>query len=504
MNSEAGYIGLGYIDYYIGNAGVTEITAPDETTLVLKTDRPNTQVLQMYIPILPKHVWQDKTLDTVADFTNDVPIVGSGPYQAVEWQKGQYVRFVKNPNWTGPELAADEVFIQIFKNADTQYQAFRSGELDYAGVNGDQFAALQGEPNVVTVAGTGNGFTELGFNSYSKPIEGGGASTKALQDPAFRDAIGYAIDKDLVVERAIKGFGEVGTTFIPPFQTKWHVEPTALRTFDIELAKQKLDAAGYVLDGEGRRLDKEGKALNLRLYMPDSAEFYSTSAQFVQDWLSQLGIKVTTQVFDSGTLTSLMLPPEAGDPANKADYDLFIWGWGGDVDPNSLLKIFLCSSIGSQSDSMYCNPRYDELFDLQNRATSDEERKGHIAEMQQMIYADAPYHVLFYDASTIAYRTDRFTGWKNQPASNGVPFFGYGSYGYWQIKAVSAETPAPSASAGPVASGEPTPAPSGDGSTGGSGSDNALLLAAGAVAVVVLIVAIFLVRRRSGGPTEEE
>ncbi len=250
------------------------------------------------------------------------------------------------------------------------------------------------------------------------------------------------------------------------------MEPTTLRTFDIETAKQKLEAAGYVLDGQGRRLDKEGKALNLRLYMPDSEEFYATSAQFVQDWLSQLGIKVTTQVFDSGTLTQLMLPPEAGDPANKADYDLFIWGWGGDVDPNSLLKIFLCSSIGSTSDSNYCNPRYDELFELQNTATSDEERKGYIAEMQQIIYDDAPYHVLFYDATTIAYRTDRFTGWKNQPASNGVPLFGYGSYGYWQIKAAAAETPAPTASAAPGASGEPTPAPSGDGGTGDGEADN--------------------------------
>jgi peptide/nickel transport system substrate-binding protein len=506
VNSEAGYISLGYIDYYIANAGVTEITAPDPTTLVLKTDRPNTQVLQMYIPILPKHVWQDQTLDTVADFTNDVPIVGTGPYQAMEWKKGQYVRFEKNPNWTGPELAADEVFIQIFKDANTQFQAFRSGELDYASVNGEQLDALKDEPNVVTVAGVGNGFTELGFNTYSKPIEGGGASTKALQDPAFRDAIGYAIDKQLLVEKALKGYGEVGSTHIPTFQTKWHVEPTTLRTFGIDTAKQKLLDAGYVLDGEGRRLDKEGQPLNLRLYMPDSEEYYATSAQFVQDWLSQLGIKATTQVFDSGTLTTLMLPPEAGEEANKADFDLFIWGWGGDVDPNSLLEIFNCSSIGSTSDSMYCNPRYDELFDLQNKATSDDERKGYMAEMQQMIYDDAPYHVLFYDATTIAYRTDRFTGWKNQPSSNGVPLFGYGSYGYWQLKAVSAETPAPSATGAPAASGEPTPAPSAGGDTGGGGTDNTALLAAGAVAIgaVVLIGAIFLVRRRSGGPTEEE
>ena len=35
---------------------------------------------------------------------------------------------------------------------------------------------------------------------------------------------------------------------VPPVLTQWHVEPTNPRTFDIELAKQKLDAAGYALD----------------------------------------------------------------------------------------------------------------------------------------------------------------------------------------------------------------------------------------------------------------
>ena len=37
-----------------------------------------------------------------------------------------------------------------------------------------------------------------------------GPSTKALLDPTFRDALGYAIDKDLLVERVLGGFGDVG------------------------------------------------------------------------------------------------------------------------------------------------------------------------------------------------------------------------------------------------------------------------------------------------------
>ena len=66
------------------------------------------------------------------------------------------------------------------------------------------------------------------------------------------------------------GYGDVGTTDRPagpdPTGTS---SPTHPRTFNIELAKQKLDAAGYVLDANGKRLDKEGKPISLRLVHPE-------------------------------------------------------------------------------------------------------------------------------------------------------------------------------------------------------------------------------------------
>ena len=48
------YVGLGYIDPDLTNAGVTKIEAPDATTLVLTNTDPSDRILQMYIPILPE------------------------------------------------------------------------------------------------------------------------------------------------------------------------------------------------------------------------------------------------------------------------------------------------------------------------------------------------------------------------------------------------------------------------------------------------------------------
>ena len=496
-----GYVGLGYLDPYLTYAGVTAVSAPDPQTLVLETDAPNTQILTSYIPILPKHIWEGRNIN---EDPNDPPVVGTGAYQAVEWKPGEYVRMVRNPDYWGPKGYADEVFIQIFKDEGAMVEALKAGEIDYArNPTGDQWDSLQGLPDIVPVKSSthaeANAFTELGFNCYGKPIEGGGASTAALQDPAFRDALGYAIDKQALVDQVLGGKGAIGTTHIPPAlgAGNWHFEPANLRTFDIELAKQKLEAAGYVLDAGGKRLDKEGKPIALRMVSPETST-YTASAQFIADWWRQLGIDVLAQAYDDDTLITLMLPPE-GD--GTADFDVFIWNWGGDVDPNSLLNILTTDAIGSSSDSFFSNARYDELMALQKVEQDPATRKRHIDEMQQIVYDQAPYHILFYDEALHAYRTDRFAGWQLQPKADGLPFFAYGALNYNLLTApepTATPTPAPSgATAEPGASATPEP----DDAEGGG--DNTVLLLAGLAAVVAIGAGVVLLMRRRG-PAEEE
>ena len=508
----AGSLGAGYLDPGVDDAKVTKVTCPDASTMIATTDDASDRILQTYMPIIPKHIWGKETYKTIGDAKFDAPLVGTGPYQAVEWQTGQFVRLERNPNYWGKPAFPDEVDIVIYKTADTMAQAIKAGEIDYAhGVNADQLNALKSEPNIKTVVGSANGWTQLAFNTYGsgtgKTIAKGGPSTKALADPAFRDALGYAVDHKTLVDRVLGGYGDLGNTIVPPVLTQWHVEPDHPRTFDIELAKQKLDAAGYKLNATNQRLDKEGKPITLRLFMPDSDDNYPKAAQFVADWYKELGIKVTTSVLDSATLGDKVLPPEAGD-GYTADYDIELWGWSGNVDPNALLQIFECDAIGSSSDSQYCNPEFDTLYKQQLAAKSADERKPILAQMQNLIYDQAPYDILYYDANLDVYRTDRFAGWQNQP-SNGTPMFTYGNLGYTLMTDATAQpSPEPSvaASADTGASAGPTVAPTSAPSTGNTGSSGSSTILIVAILVIVLAVVggLILSRRRQAGSLEDE
>jgi peptide/nickel transport system substrate-binding protein len=496
------YLGQGYLEPYLVNAGLAAVSAPDPETLVVTTEFANALILQAYVPILPKHVWSKYSLEGIGNaadvtpFKNEPPVVGTGPYQAVEWKPGDFIRFARNPNYWGENGAADEVIIQHFGSADTMVQALKTGAIDYVrGVLADQFTDLSDDPGMVAVEGLANGYSELSFNTGGNK-EGYGGSTSALSDIAFRDALGYAIDQEALVDATLGGYGTPGSTIIPPYHTRWHVEPSNPRKFDLAEARRRLDAAGYTLDAQNHRLDKEGKPISLRLTWPDSESEHATDAQFIADWFGQVGVPVEASVTEEGALIDAV----TGPPNGPANYDIYMWGWVGDPDPTSLLNFFRSSEIGGSSDSFYNNPHYDELF-LQQRAEADEtKRKAILAEMQELVYTEAPYHILYYDSELHAYRTDRFGGWTDQPSEGGTPLFGYGSFGYTKLTDVNAvPTPGPS-----VTSGAPTPAPSGSGQPAGSGSNSTLLLVLGVFALVVILsVGIALVRRRTTIREEE-
>jgi peptide/nickel transport system substrate-binding protein len=504
-----GVVGLGYLDPYLKDSFVTSVTAPDADHVVIATSRPTSKLTHSYIPIVPQHIWKNVTPANISDFNNNVPVVGTGPYQAVE-STSQYVRLIRNPNYWGKAGAADEIVIQYYPSApDTMVAAFKNNELDYIhSPSAESFNQLKTAPNTVALASEGNGFTQLNYNTYDK---GGGASTTALQDPAFRQALGYAIDKPTLIQRVLLGYASPGSTQVPPWEKAWHTEPNDLRQFNIDTANQKLDAAGYPRGADGTRVDKQGKPINLRLYTPNTDPSYAKDAQFIQGWFGQVGIKVSAQVLDEGTLVTDEALDSSKPIKTQLDYDMVIWGWVGDPDPNALLQILLTSSIGSTSDSQWSNAQYDTLYDQQNQAGTDAERKSFMDQMQQIFYDQAPYDVLYYDNNLDAYHTDKFAGWQNQPVVGGAPFFQDGSINYTVLTDATKATPAPSVNTAPASSG-PTTASSAPGSpvavplpvTTDTSSSSPLPLVLGIIVVAVLLVGFMLITRRRRTATDDD
>jgi peptide/nickel transport system substrate-binding protein len=115
-------------------------------------------------------------------------------------------------------------------------------------------------------------------------------------------------------------------------------------------------------------------------------------------------VTLEAQAMDPDALTSACCP--------AFDFDIIIWGWGSDPDPNLLLSVMTTDEIPTgSSETGYSNPEYDDLFGQQAIELDQDKRKEIVWQMQQIVHDDVVYIIPYYAQAVQAYRKDRFTGW---------------------------------------------------------------------------------------------
>jgi peptide/nickel transport system substrate-binding protein len=404
-----------FIDYV---SQIESIETPDEDTVVFKTRDPSVQMLSMYVYILPKHIWEDVPEGETKSFENE-PAVGTGPFQAVEWRKGQFARLEANPDYFRGAPKIDEIIFQFYDNDDTMVQAFKNGEVDYIqGIPINLFKSLENQEGIETNSAPDPGFTELGFNLYEpspKVIEEFDApetstGNPALLDPLVREAINWAISEEELTDKILQGEGIPGSTIVPPALAKYHLEipESELQGFDPERSRELLAEAGWEDTNDNGTVDKNGEELELRLFVRSEDKDSVTAGQFIEDWFSEAGIGLETKAISDTALT---------DAIYAADYDMFIWGWGSDPDPDFILSVLSCDQIMGWSDTFWCNDDYTRMYEEQKTQLDLDERAATIKEMQRIAYEQNPYVVFYYDNQFEAWRTDKFEGWTMTPTN---------------------------------------------------------------------------------------
>ncbi len=413
--------GLGYM-YSSYLTGITEIQTPDINTVVIITEEPKANLLMNTTPILPKHIWEKIAAEELETYPNDIP-VGTGPYK-FDSKGTNFVKVVKNQDYFGNKPNIDEFIFVDYENVDSMAQALMLGEIDGAtNLNTAQMKQLSDDKNVAVISGEERGFMQVGVNCWTDEASGG---NPLLLDKNIRKAIELALNKQKIVAMAYNGQGTVGTTMINPGDF-YHYEPTAeeLRDYDVEAAQALLEASGYMdANGDGVRESTDGTPLEFDLItIADNLEEVKTGQMITSD-LAAAGIKITNVTMDSGALYDNII---------AGTYDMFIWGWGADVDPTVIMGVLTTDQIGGNNEPFFSNARYDELFFAQQTELDPQKRQQMVYEMQQIIYDEAPYIILIYSNNIQAIRSDRWTGFKQIP-DTGTYFHNLTTYNFLNIK----------------------------------------------------------------------
>ncbi len=371
-------------------SGMKDATTPDASTVVLHYTGPVATVLPYLdqVPIVPEHIWKSHAGGNgsgIKSFPNSGPIVAGGPFILESLNSSNFALFKENPNFYGPKPKFKEFGIQYYSTADSMIQALKSGQLDYA-----QFLP-QNDASVVKQDGLD--VTEYpGLNVYFFYINSGKHPLHPeIDNPLVKEAMAHAMDRKRMVETAFPG-SVPGASIVPPANGSWVDSSLKPETFDLKLANQELDKAGYKMGPNGIRIANGHPMSYTVLFAADLTGAGDRVFQIIQQNFKKIGISITQKTMDA----SAFGPAIYGNNTTYNGWDFAMEGIGGILDPGFAVGYFDCANLGGWNFSGWCDKKYQQVFDEQNQTIDVAKRHQLVNELQQMAYDAKPAIVLFY------------------------------------------------------------------------------------------------------------
>src|SRR5205809_5771325 len=189
-------------DWY---ANIEAVEAADPHTVVFRLRKPQPSLLLMlasgYAPVYAAHV-------PPASYRTGC--VGTGPFKLKEWRKGEYVDYVKNPDYFikgRPYL--DTLRYVVIENRGTRVSALQAGKLDVSFPGETTKTASEQLKKAVpqlVVTPVGQTVRENIIMDVKKP---------PFDNPKIRLAVSYAIDRRGLIQAVHQGGAVLGASLAP-------------------------------------------------------------------------------------------------------------------------------------------------------------------------------------------------------------------------------------------------------------------------------------------------
>ena len=355
----------------LDDVGIESVTANDDRTVVFKLKSPNLAAERTIIYQYSSYIMPPEVIEEHGDLLDWRNLVGTGPYELVDWVEGSSLSYTKNPNyWAFDEKYPDnrlpyidEIVWLVMPDESTRLAAFRSGQIDYLGsVTLSHIASL----DVVEDLRRTN--PDIQVSQYYE--SGIGLAMNLAVEPTndirVRHAIQMALDVEAINDSYWQGTGrttpEAYTAidivgYSPPFD-EWPEEIKKFYRYNPAEAEKLLDDAGYPRGADGIRFKTNIEFRDLY----DINKF-----EILAEQLLDIGVDVDLQI---------MTTADWADGIQNHDYQSMTAAPQG--NPWGILTPLAHSvSTSGWNPAGVSNAEYDALIQVaQNASTVEEQQKA--------------------------------------------------------------------------------------------------------------------------------
>jgi peptide/nickel transport system substrate-binding protein len=347
-------------------SNVTDISAPDDQTVVFTVSQPTPNLLSNLGAFKGMAVVQQANVES-----GDIQTapIGTGPFKVDEYTSGSSIELARNEDYWGGAPALDGVTFQFIPDPTVALTNLQGGEVHWTdNLPPQQVSGLMDSTEIVVESAPSNDYWYFAANQAREPFS----------DVRVRQALAYAIDREAITQAATFGNATINQTAIPA-TSAWYVE-YAPYTRDLDMARSLLEEAGV-------------SDLSLDLMVTSQFPETVTAAQVIAANLAEIDVTVEIRTLDFATWL---------DEQGQGNFDAFFLGWLGNLDPDDFY-FAQHRTDGGFNFQGYSNPEVDELLDAGRIETDQDARKALYDDAARMIVDDASYVYL--------YNPDVIQGW---------------------------------------------------------------------------------------------
>ncbi|MFQ4144679.1 ABC transporter substrate-binding protein [Chlorogloeopsis sp. ULAP02] len=289
--------------------------------------------------------------------------IGSGPYRLVQWNPGEQIIAEANPYYYGTPANIKRLVI-VLTLEDATFAAAKAGRVDVARI--PPSLAIQQIPGMNLYAHRSDGHAGLMLpyipNTGKKTSQGYPIGNDVTADPAIRQAINYAINRQVLVDAILEGYGSPAYT--PVSGMPWEEAKAKIQDADTNKAKQILAAAGWEDNNGDGILAKQGLKAEFSILYPAKDSIRQGLALAVAQMLKPIGIQVNVEGRSWKEIERRL----------HSDVVVYVLGT---YDPLILYNLYHSSVAQGnwQNPGYYANPTVDQNFDKGMTAASETEAR---------------------------------------------------------------------------------------------------------------------------------
>ena len=304
--------------------GLEKVEAVDDYTVKFTLKEAQSTFINSLVVtgIVPKHAYGK-------DYAENP--IGSGPYQLVQWDKGQQLIVKANPEYYGNKPYFQKITF-LFLNEDATFAAAQAGEVDVAAIPASFSKQQVPGMRLETVKSVDNrGIVFPYVKSGAVTEEGLPIGNDVTADPAIRHAINIAVDRQALIDGVLEGYGSKAYTSVDGLP--WWNPETVFEDADMDGAKTLLKDSGWKdADGDGI-LEKGSLKAEFSLYYPAEDAIRQSLAISVADMIKPLGINIKVEGASWDTIEQ------------KMHSNAVLLGWGSH-DPHEMYNLYSSKYAG--------------------------------------------------------------------------------------------------------------------------------------------------------------